>query len=515
MPIKNGRYRDSKGNVRHLETNENMVIVDGGLKTLKQKLTEMVASIQELVSSKVDALFVKDITGDKAQLQTVDKTNLVNAINELKRTGGSGGATLNVFKRTGGTWGVFTATQATTTFDVAGFNGTEKCLDVYYKGLPLIPEKDFNVSQTGTVTLGFELAINESVDYCVSDVSFNYDDLANKPNLDLKANKDYVDNLMNGTVSIKPLPPTADQTKLWTWNKNGVYLTPTSGVVDLPTGWVQGRHMVVVFEPNNADYGGQIIMPYEGSTGGNKKIAFRNSIRETSQWKELATTDMTTVLDNKIGVLNQEHKMKTYRRYSDLGLIAKWDSIEACVASMPNDSVCVLDVQTNFNNYSNFFPTNSGVVTITKQNANRCYLLLTSSVVSVATSKVWYSWYREVETVKYSWQEMATTSKINILTNTLANGWTAKYGDIILNATGNQVVITGTLSCGTLTDGTLVMTVPPEYKPTTRTSHCTIGTFKGDEQGTFTVYTDGTIKYRGGSITGATDVSFCFTYILY
>lgn len=79
MPIKNGRYKDKKGVVRHFETNENMVVVDNGQKTLKQKITEIATNIQE----KVDALFVKDITGDKEKLQTTDKTSLVNAINEV------------------------------------------------------------------------------------------------------------------------------------------------------------------------------------------------------------------------------------------------------------------------------------------------------------------------------------------------------------------------------------------------------------------------------------------------
>ena len=122
--------------------------------------------------------------------------------------------------------------------------------------------------------------------------------------------------------------------------------------------------------------------------------------------------------------------------------------------------------------------------------------------------------YRKFAT-STSWNQLATTTKTDILTNTLVNGWTAKYGDVVLNVTGNQAVITGTLGCGTLTDGTTIMTVPSKYKPTTRSSHCTIGTFKGDEQGTFTIYVDGTIKYRGGSITGTTDIAFCFTYILY
>ena len=122
---------------------------------------------------------------------------------------------------------------------------------------------------------------------------------------------------------------------------------------------------------------------------------------------------------------------------------------------------------------------------------------------------------KQLASIWSDWEPQPTATKTDILTDTLVNGWVAKYGDVVLNVTGNQAVITGTLSCGILVDGTTVMTVPSKYRPTTRSSHCTIGTFKGNEQGTFTIYVDGTIKYRGGSITGTTDIAFCFTYILY
>lgn len=51
MAIKNGRYKDKKGVIRHFETNENMVITDDGQKTLKQKISEIVESITTKISS--------------------------------------------------------------------------------------------------------------------------------------------------------------------------------------------------------------------------------------------------------------------------------------------------------------------------------------------------------------------------------------------------------------------------------------------------------------------------------
>lgn len=51
MAIKNGRYKDKKGVIRHFETNENMVVTDDGQKTLKQKISEIVESITTKISS--------------------------------------------------------------------------------------------------------------------------------------------------------------------------------------------------------------------------------------------------------------------------------------------------------------------------------------------------------------------------------------------------------------------------------------------------------------------------------
>ena len=110
-------------------------------------------------------------------------------------------------------------------------------------------------------------------------------------------------------------------------------------------------------------------------------------------------------------ILDDGHKMGSYVSYSQLGLSSKWSSVEDCVGSIPNNSVGIFDIQSNFDGYANYFPTSSGMLTVTKQNGNRCYLLYTSSVVDVEVSRVWYSWYRELETVKYSWQQMVVSSE--------------------------------------------------------------------------------------------------------
>lgn len=158
---------------------------------IKNTLTEtQVGGVLDATQGKV----LNDKMGDTTQLLTVDKTSLVNAINELKRTGGGGGATLNVFKSTSGVWGEYVAQSQTNTFTIDNYNSTEKTVDLYYESVLLIPGKLFTISPIGEVTLSFQLDVGETIDYCISDVSFDYNELANKPNLDLKADKSYVDN---------------------------------------------------------------------------------------------------------------------------------------------------------------------------------------------------------------------------------------------------------------------------------------------------------------------------------
>lgn len=150
--------------------------------------------------------------------------------------------------------------------------------------------------------------------YNVNDFNENMDKIDEQ----IKANADDVEvnwqqivNLLSKSVATKPMPATFDKTKLYTWVENGVYLTDVSGIVDLPTGWPQGRHCVIVAHPDNAAYGIQFITPYEGSSGESKRFAFRNSIREGSQWREVTTKDITDSLSNQINVLSRDKLDKT------------------------------------------------------------------------------------------------------------------------------------------------------------------------------------------------------------
>lgn len=490
MPIKNGRYKDSKGDVRHLETNENMVVVDAGQKTLKQKLTEIASNIQDAVSQKVDALFVKDITGDKAQLQTVDKTNLVNAINELKRTGGGSGASLNVFQRTGGTWAVFTASTPTNTFTVAGFNGTEKTIDVYYKGLPLIPNKQFNISNSGEVTLGFQLAVGEIIDYCVSDVSFDYNELANKPDLGLKADKtDFAGFKIYSDLShigasmetlVEDIPPLMQDKSILitsTYSANGVPHYPTRGGL-----LIVKRHSVSRVELTISTYDGHSYFAFwdNGTYRPWKKITTTedlNSYVNRTQGDALGFTDGRRLSGDD---LKPTYFYKTGKHNGMCIHLFDHSQLNQHLASgeqtIPNGLYHVVTTSP--------WVDISGGIRQVAHNSSRMY------VRHNRDNELWSGW-----------KEVATTSKINNLS--YLNGWGG--GEILCSVSGKIATLNFIVTTkGSTAVGTNIITGLPKPK-----DHINIFAHAYSdisdinvEHCVFTIYSnDGILKIRGGSPT--------------
>lgn len=107
--------------------------------------------------------------------------------------------------------------------------------------------------------------------------------------------KQYVDQQNELDMRHKSL---ATGTQIYTATKTGIYLSSNADIVDLPEGWMQGRHCIATFNPNNDLYGFQLLSTYAGSAGlgGNRRLAFRNSITEGSKWMEVATTNKTQLL---------------------------------------------------------------------------------------------------------------------------------------------------------------------------------------------------------------------------
>lgn len=366
--------------------------------------------------------------GDTDSLQTVDKTNLVNAINELKRTSGSGGATLNVFKRTSGTWGEFVADSVTNVFTIEGFNGVEKTVDVYYKGLPLIPDKHFNVSVRGEVTLSFELSVGESIDYCVSDVSFNYDDLANKPNLDLKANKEYVDTqdtLLGNQINVLNdksfkhegnLPNNTDLNGLKNKYPYSTFvLNPSFTYTNCPD--LKGQRAILEISGQSS-----IIKVL------NTPIIYycaNNSMGSLDlEWEQLATTEDTTAIDNKITAIQKNlNEFKYYRTTAELGLTSS-NTTQEVIESMKSNSIFICGDSIADN------PSKSrGTMTIVKLGIARAYGTFTSIEAS-DKGAMWTCSYSTSTSPYFSgWKQIATSdvttsldSRVSVL-EALQNGW--------------------------------------------------------------------------------------------
>lgn len=126
-----------------------------------------------------DILEAKEDIGDLARLQTMDKTSLVNAINEVRDSGGSGsgrGVFVSNVEQ-----GSFVASGDTTTFTIPNMNGT-KIEELIFENYQLVVGQSYSiVRSTGEVTLTFTLKQGETIYYRLFDTSYNYNELSGKP----------------------------------------------------------------------------------------------------------------------------------------------------------------------------------------------------------------------------------------------------------------------------------------------------------------------------------------------
>ncbi|NFG26000.1 hypothetical protein FC777_02445 [Clostridium botulinum] len=164
-----------------------------------------------------------------------------------------------------------------------------------------------------------------------------------------------------------------DVTKIYTWTKTGTYLTEREGVIDLPSGWNQGRYEVITFDVSNSEYSGQIIFgdPY------NKKMAFRYGLNADSKWKQLATVDDTGWLDLPLsdGISSESGWTCQYRKVGKIvqlrgiikGITTETQS-DKVIANLPigfrpfATNITLLPRSTNDDNYLKIYVSSSGVV---------------------------------------------------------------------------------------------------------------------------------------------------------
>ena len=109
--------------------------------------------------------------------------------------------------------------------------------------------------------------------------------------------EEQIDNINKNILKCMMVRTFPSSGNIYECTSTGIYLTNPNNVNDLPTGWSQGRHIVVTFNPDNDFYGFQIIATYPGKlgTGNNRKLAIRHSIISSSYWIEISNREKTAI----------------------------------------------------------------------------------------------------------------------------------------------------------------------------------------------------------------------------
>ena len=202
----------------------------------------------------------------------------------------------------------------------------------------------------------------------------------------------------------------------------------------------------------------------------NQMIAAVKKLIESNTNEINVLSEQDEALEKQISNLSKKNNMITYFTYSQVPSVgSQWTSLSECVKSLPNNCIFSGDLQGNFS-VTTDFPSSSGVITIYKTTNTRCYIEFNTSVNAPKDSKKYYAWFRDVAVPEFYWQQISTTTKTDISSSSLLNGWTMwgnGYGDNLVGCkTGKQVQLNGLLRCGVKTQNTLILTLPKELRPT-------------------------------------------------
>lgn len=211
----------------------------------------------------------------------------------------------------------------------------------------------------------------------------------------IKDNTDQINGLNNDLLKYMTVRGFASSNNIYDCTDTGIYLTPTSNVSDLPSGWAQGRCTVVTFNPDNALYGFQLITPYAGNSGAgaNRKIAIRHAITSNSYWLEIPTIYDSGWLDLPLasGISSVSGFTCQYRKYGNVcmlrgiltGATLSLGGSNITVATLPSGfrptSTLMFDGQksTDDGNYCKFAISSNGSI------------LLKGSNVTITSSNGW------------------------------------------------------------------------------------------------------------------------------
>ena len=478
--LPNGTYDD----VVYLKTSIDMV---EGL-NIKNNLTETIeGSVLDATQGKI----LNEKIGDTAQLQTNDKTSLVNAINELKSTGGTGGvvSALTVFDVDD--YEVFTATAQTNTFNIQNMS-ENKIVQIVYSGLELIKDVNYTINKlTGTVTLGFNLEKGESIYYKTlysadtaviydesetieGSVSFDADTLqGNSANSFVK--KAQIKNTLTETVTGNVLDARQgkvlnDRVEVLERLQNGVTmytslsdispeLTTDSTMIDVVSS--MSNNSILVARYPNALVGEQNL-PF---TSGILTIVKGNSDRTTLTFQK-AWDGIPIVWNGCVNIANTNYKFSGWQQVATTQTLDDRGYLTSKMLTSIDLNTIVLNGTyscmscTNRPNINNI-DTNIGMMVVVQFNhGNRVRQIYYNEWGSSFERNMLNdgSWT--------SWQIASFNTRKALTSDCLRNGFTFRSGyEQWLVKNGNTCTLIACLNCTNASAGTVLLMLPSGYRP--------------------------------------------------
>lgn len=170
-----------------------------------------------------------------------------------------------------------------------------------------------------------------------------------------------------------------------------------------------------------------------------------------------------TEQDKHINVLSSlQNGFKLYKDFAEIGdSINNNTPLQTLIETMQDCSILICN-SNGGTAYKGLF----GTLIVHKRDNWHADLKLT-----VDSGKAYTAYYNKDNGVGLrDFEEIATTSKTDISSSSLLNGWTMwgnGYGDNLVGCkTGKQVQLNGLLRCGVKTQNTLILTLPEELRPT-------------------------------------------------
>ena len=232
-------------------------------------------------------------------------------------------------------------------------------------------------------------------------------------------------------------------------------------------------------------------------------------------WKEIATTETTTTLDNKIGDLSQRvfgtesgynsahlHKSYPKKYFSTIETEKDLDNIKY-------NLFCYTTAGDNLLNLPSGESGGQGMLEVKCSFAGGVVNHVQQRYTRTVYNRIYERQFNYDQNSWTDWQQIATTSKINNLS--LLNGWThrAGYGENNVIKTGNICTLTINAIGGATTLQTPICLLPSECRPKGHIVFC--GSNNEDNPASFLINSNGSV-YALKALSDNSKIGFSVTY---